>query len=145
MQRFMLAQANKLPAIDDGRYSGHNTSCFAEEAIFMSSPDFVAAACKACTRILQSQEGQLPCWSEPHFGTEDMKSAYRQLPNDPSERQALIVAFYNVESVESSVVKYAFLRAHPFGLSAAVPNFNRVPALLTALVRRVAAVLGQLL
>ena len=45
-RRFMLAQGNKLRAIDDGRFSGHNKSCFSEETIYTSSPDYVAAACK---------------------------------------------------------------------------------------------------
>ena len=137
MRRFMLLQANKLRAIDDGRFSGHNKSCFSEETIYTISPDFVAAACKFCSGLLQDLEGDLPMWAEPHFGTEDMKAAYRQLPNDPDEQAGLFIAFYDPDDQQ---VKYVHLRAHPFGLSAAVLNFNRVPCLSTAVVRRLAAV-----
>ena len=137
MRRFMLLQANKLRAIDDGRFSGHNKSCFSEETIYTISPDFVAAACKFCIGLLQDLEDDLPMWAEPHFGTEDMKAAYRQLPNDPDEQAGLFIAFYDPDDQQ---VKYVHLRAHPFGLSAAVLNFNRVPCLSTAVVRRLAAV-----
>ena len=85
----MLSQANKLRAIDDGRLSGHNKSCFSEETINTTNPDFVAAACKVCLEYLRGHEGELPVWAEPHFGTEDMKAAYRQLTNDPDEHAAV--------------------------------------------------------
>ena len=49
----MLSQANKLRAIDDGRLSGHNKSCFSEETINTTNPDFVAAACKVCLEYLR--------------------------------------------------------------------------------------------
>ncbi|CAE7861519.1 DNMT3A, partial [Symbiodinium necroappetens] len=109
-----VAKANKLRAIDDGRFSGHNKSCFSEETIYTISPDFVAAACKFCIGLLQDLEGDLPMWAEPHFGTEDMKAAYRQLPNDPDEQAGLFIAFYDPDDQQ---VKYVHLRAHPFGLS----------------------------
>ncbi|CAE7488397.1 unnamed protein product [Symbiodinium sp. CCMP2592] len=125
MRRFMLVQANKLRAIDDGKYSGHNKAVFAEETIFTSSPDFVAAACKACMRLLLAESGELPSWAEPHFGADDMASAYRQLPNLPEEAAALFVAHFD---------------AHPYGMAAAVLNFNRVPALMTAAGRRMVGV-----
>lgn len=114
--------------IDDGRFSGHNKSCFSEETIYTSSPDFVAAACKECIRLLTLQEsadGPLPPWAEPRFGTEDMKAAYRQLPNCEADKPALLVAYWDQDAAD---VRYALLLAHPLGLSAAVLNFNRVPA-----------------
>ncbi|CAE7409333.1 DNA (cytosine-5)-methyltransferase 3A [Symbiodinium microadriaticum] len=107
------------------------------QAIYTISPDFVAAACKFCIGLLQDLEDDLPMWAEPHVGTEDMKAAYRQLPNDPDEQTGLFIAFYDPNDHQ---VKYVHLRAHPFGLSAAVLNFNRVPCLSTAVVRRLAAV-----
>ena len=136
MRRFMLDQLNKLRAIDDGRFSCHNKSCFSEETIYTTSPDFIAAICKVCNKLLRDDGGHMPTWSEPHFGTEDMKAAYRQLPNDPSETAGLIIAYFDPDAQE---VRYARLRAHPFG-SAAVLNFNRVPCFSAAVVRRVAAV-----
>ena len=101
------------------------TSPVFQRRIYTSSPDFAAAACKTCARLFQEQQTSLPAWSEPHFGAEDMKAAYRQ-PNDPAERQAFIVALFDEVA---GAVRYALLRT-PFGLAAAVLNFNRVPAFL---------------
>ncbi|CAE7336028.1 unnamed protein product, partial [Symbiodinium sp. CCMP2456] len=72
MRRFMLQQSNKLRGIDDGRSSGHNASCYAEETIYTSSPDFVGAAGKTCLHLLLQQGGDLPPWSAAVFGTADM-------------------------------------------------------------------------
>ena len=132
----MLPQSNKLRAIDDGRFSGHNQASFLEETIYVSSPDSVSAACKYCIQLLRDDEGHLPSWSQPLFGTSDMSSAYRQIPNHPEEAAAMIVAYCDREVNE---LRYAVLKAHPYGLAASVLNFNRTPCFLTALARRVAA------
>ena len=132
--RFMLPQSSKLRAIDDGRFSGHNQATHCEETIFTVSPDFAASACKELLRLLRLSEGQTCDLPEPQFGT-DMSSAYRQLPNAPSEAQAMIVCFFDPDCKD---LRFARLKAHPYGLSAAVINFNRVPAIMTALVRRAA-------
>ena len=140
MRRFMLPQSSKLRAIDDGRFSGHNQASHCEETIFTVSPDFAASACKELLRLLRLSEGQtcdLPSWAEPQFGTVDMSSAYRQLPNAPSEAQAMVVCFFDPDCKD---LRFARLKAHPYGLSAAVINFNRVPAIMTTLVRLAAAV-----
>ena len=55
MRRFMLSQANKLRAVDDGRFSGHNKSCFSGETIYTTKPDFVAAACKVCLEYVYGE------------------------------------------------------------------------------------------
>ena len=133
----MLAQGNKLRAMDDRRFSGHNKSCFSEETICTSSPDYVAAACKVIIRLLEQWESDDPPWAEPHFGTEDMKAAYRQLPNRPDEKPGLVIAYFDPEVQH---VAYVHLKAHPFGLSAAVLNFNRIPCFSAAVVRRMAAI-----
>ena len=70
------------------------------------------------------------------LGTSDMSAAYRQIPNHPEEAAATIVAYFDREADE---LRYAALKAHPYGLASAVLNFNRTPCFLTALTRRVAA------
>ena len=136
MRRFMLPQSSKLRAIDDGRFSGHNHASYAEETIFVSSPDCVSAACKFCLELLSESEGNAPPWAQPFLGTSDMSAAYRQIPNHPEEAAATIVAYFDREADE---LRYAALKAHPYGLASAVLNFNRTPCFLTALTRRVAA------
>ena len=68
------------------------------------------------------------------FGTNDMKSAYRQLPNRPAEFTGLVIAFWDADAAD---VRHAILNAHQFGLTEAVFNFNRLPALGTAALRRI--------
>ena len=65
-----------------------------------------------------------------------MASAYRQIPNRPDEAQGLIIGFWHPEA---QAIRYAIMRAHPFGLAAAVLNFNRLPALATAIIRQCTA------
>ena len=134
MQRFMHVQpSGKLRPIDNGRSCGHNSLSRALETIITNTPDFAAAACKEFLRLMQAHFRQPPAWAVPVFGSEDMKSAYRQLPNVPSEAPLLVIAIWHPQFQE---IRYAIMRAHPFGLSSAVLNFNRLPALATALVRQ---------
>ena len=74
-----------------------------------------------------------PSWAQVVFGTEDMAHAYRQVPNMPEEAPGLVIGIWH--PVEQSV-KYAIMRAHPFGLASAVLNFNRLPTLATAATRQ---------
>ena len=136
MRRFMHQQScGKLRPIDDGRSGGHNGCAVATETIFTSSPDFVSAALKFFFELLARSGDDSLDWAQPVFGSEDMTSAYRQLPNVPSEAAGLVLAFWDPDVRE---VRYAILRAHPFGLASAVLNFNRVPCLGTACLRRIA-------
>ncbi|CAE7557407.1 Dnmt3b [Symbiodinium sp. CCMP2456] len=132
MRRFMLPQSSKLRAIDDGRFSGHNMASFLEETIYTTSPDFVAAACGVLLELLLQDENEIPEWALPLFGTDDMSAAYRQIPNSPLEQQAMIIAYFDEDHSE---LRFAKLRAHPYGLASAVLNFNRVPLLLAAWAR----------
>ncbi|CAE7513615.1 DNMT3B [Symbiodinium sp. CCMP2592] len=134
MRRFMHQQScGKLRPIDDGRSGGHNACAVATETIFTSSPDFVSAALKFFIELLARTGDDSLDWAQPVFGSEDMSSAYRQLPNIPCEAAGLVLAYWDPDLDE---VRYAILRAHPFGLASAVVNFNRVPCLGTACLRR---------
>ena len=62
-----------------------------------------------------------------------MASAYRQLPNRPSESQGLVIAWY--DTVTESPL-FAVLHAHFYCHGSAVLNFNSVPALTSAVSRR---------
>ena len=134
MRRFMHQQnCGKLRPIDDGRSSGHNAACWSEETIYTTSPDFFASACKQLVRAMRTDES----WAQLAVGTADMQSAYRQIPNLPEEGAGLVVAYFDPDLGQT---RYVILRAHPYGLAAAALNFNRVPALATALCRRVVGV-----
>ena len=134
MQRFMHVQpSGKLRPIDNGRSCGHNDLSWARETIVTNTPDFGAASCKELLRLLAQSFPQCPTWFVPVFGCVDMQSAYRQIPNVPEESPLLIVAIWHPRVSE---IRYALMRAHPFGLSSAVLKFNRLPALATAVARQ---------
>ncbi|CAE7369278.1 unnamed protein product [Symbiodinium sp. CCMP2592] len=120
MSRFPHVQGcGKVRPIDNGHASGHNSLSWSDETIYTSSPDQVVAAAKAFAAMLIRESDEIPEWAQLCLGTDDMSSALRQLPNDPAED-----------------VRFAILHAHPFGLASSVVNFCRVPALLSAIVRR---------
>ena len=80
----------------------------------------------------------IPDWCSFVMGTEDMTQAYRQVPIDPEHACVCIVAFWHEAAQD---VRFTMLHGHPYGLSSAVLNFNRTPALFTAVARRCACVL----
>ena len=134
MKRFAHTQASgKVRPVDEGRSSGHNDLASATETIYNHSPDLVVAAAKQLLAVLHVEFECLPDWAALAFGTCDMASAYRQLPNCPEEAPGTVIAFWHPQC---QGVRYTILHAHPFGLAAAVLNFNTVPALATAVSRR---------
>ena len=134
MQRFMHVQGcGKLRPIDNGRSNGHNSLAWTLETIWTNTPDFAAASCRALMDALNRSFHVCPSWAQVVFGTEDMAHAYRQVPNMPEEAPGLVIGIWH--PVEQSV-KYAIMRAHPFGLASAVLNFNRLPTLATAATRQ---------
>ncbi|CAE7849585.1 unnamed protein product [Symbiodinium microadriaticum] len=92
MRRFMPQHSNNLRGID-GRFSGRNACCFADETIYTSSPDFLGAAAKTCALL----------WVHVVFGTVDLASVYRQL--DPAEEAPMAMqrhflgVFFNLSHV----------------------------------------------
>ncbi|CAE7369460.1 DNMT3A, partial [Symbiodinium necroappetens] len=134
MQRFMHVQAcGKQRPIDNGRSNGHNALSWMLETICTNTPDFAAAACRALMDLLHKSFNVCPAWAQVVFGTEDMDHAYRQMPNMPEEAPGLVVGIWHPTE---QIVKYAVMRAHPFGLASAVLNFCRLPTLATAATRQ---------
>ena len=73
------------------------------------------------------------------LGTEDMCHAYRQCPIQPSDRCCAVVSYW--DCVQNDI-RFVILNGMPFGLSSAVLAFNRTPALLTAVSRRMGGALA---
>ena len=128
-----IQSTGKMRPIDDGRSCGHNALCFAAETIFTSSPDAVVAGAKVLHTMRASEADEIPDWAGLAFGSEDMASAYRQIPNRPDEEAGRIVAWFDLQD---AAVRFAISHAHPSGLGTAVLNFNRLPALTSAFARR---------
>ena len=79
---------------------------------------------------------------ELYMGIEDMSDAYRQCPVAPEDEPVCIVAFFHAD-----LHKVVYMRqyGHLYGLSSAVLNFNRLPMMLTASIRRITGVLSAAL
>lgn len=138
LERFVHVQScGKLRCIDSGKSPGHNRASLETETIFTTSVDVLPAIVRrTCDLVFRqrSQEGDaLPPWCDFVLGTEDMKHAYRQCPIVPDQRCCSVIAFW--DHVHHSI-RFVVLNSLPFGLSSAVLNFNRTPALLTAVARR---------
>ena len=134
MHRFMHVQpCGKLRPIDNGGSAGHNELAWATETIITNTADFAAAVFRELMRVASQGFQQWSPWLLQVFGTHDMASAYREIPNVPHEAPALVIGIWHPGH---EAVRYAIMRAHPFGLASAVLNFNRFPALATAVVRQ---------
>ena len=85
------------------------------------------------SRAVGARRVDLPPWCDFVLGIEDMKHAYRQCPIVPEQRCCSVIAFW--DHAHQSI-RFVVLNSLPFGLTSAVLNFNRSPALLTAVARR---------
>ena len=114
-----------------GRQQGTIVFSWSDETIYTSSPDAVAGAARKFASFMAS-EGTPP-WCQLVFGSDDMSSAYRQVPNCPEEARAWSLPGGMFRRV-LSCMRYSTV--HPYGLATAVVNFCRIPALTTAVCRR---------
>ena len=117
-----------LRMIDDGRSSGHNkegTPTF--ETVRPTGVD--APALMAAEFLRQAEAQGKPCLPLT-LSTDDVKKAYRKIPT--SQPNYTCVCVYNPETDSAA---FFVVRGHNFGLTSAVPNFNRSPALVCAATR----------
>lgn len=74
----------------------------------------------------------VPAWAEMQIMLQDMADAYRQVPGAPEHAKYMIVAVY----VPGTGWRYIKMFGCPFGMASAVLNFNRLPTLISATLRR---------
>ena len=115
--------------IDNGKSGGHNGSTEAYERIHTCGSAASVALVREFTRLINAPlEGNYTVLQ----GTQDMKKAFRQIPIHDESLRFCVIAVWHPQ-----------MFAMPFGLMAAVLQFNRVSGLLVALARRIAlSVLG---
>ena len=132
MPRFAIWQNGKYRMIDDGKASGLNSTVEAAETIHTTTIPMGLAVLARFQYLL----GLTYTDDRPDFGTgtDDMEGAYRQIPVHPSHECLAIAAVWNVHTNEW--VFFA-MQGLPFGLGAAVNQFNRLPAFLVAVARRI--------
>ena len=137
LPRFGLWQRHngKLRNLDDGKRGRHNAATAPQEKLHCVTVDWPVAVARAmfltmspCARVVEKLEG----------GTEDWKRGYRQRARHPQHARYSIVAVWKPSIQKVVFVKYRTLL---FGLVSAVIAFNCSPALVTAFLRRVLAVI----
>ena len=113
----------KFRRIDDYTASGANPSSHRFQKVPMTMPDYVA--------VLSKEMGRRG-WSIK-YTTDNMKSAYRQIPLDPRHVRYAITAVYDPHS---DSVKLFTMYGQPFGAGHSVPNFCRVAEWLARFCQR---------
>mmetsp|Transcript_31715 Transcript_31715/g.80714 ORF Transcript_31715/g.80714 Transcript_31715/m.80714 type:complete len:476 (-) Transcript_31715:973-2400(-) len=111
----------KLRMIDNEKTSGHNERSFLMEMI---SPDG-AGAPVAIAKDYVECVGENERAPELVLSLDDVEAAYRIIPN--SQLRYAVVCIWTPEGP-----RYYVMSGHSFGLTSAVTNFNRMPALLCA-------------
>ena len=125
----------KYREIDHARSSLHNAAADASDTILTAATD-VSMAYLLFVRMLIGQP--LADQFQPALACDDLKDAYHGMPNKASQLRFTIVA---TKDPKTDAVVFFVAYVHLFGFKLAVGNFYRFPALMTALCRRLGAVM----
>ena len=115
----------KFRRIDDHTACGNNLVAHRRQKVPMCMVDYVGALVKSLAKT--------PLAKGIKISTEDMKSAYRQIPLSPHSVRYSVTAVYHPGLKEASL--YLML-GQPFGAGHAVPNFCRVAEWMARLMQR---------
>ena len=135
LPRHVIWQANKWRPIDDGKRAKTNALTTVSESVVCIPPEFLLVLSRGVEATFRQVTGQRPEWSKGiRMATEDWWKGFRQLAPTRKDRGLAVVA---VQNPQTQNWEYSALRGLPFGLGSAVNQFNRLPALATAIARRV--------
>ena len=124
MQRFGVKQRDKIRPCDNARGSLHNKGTSRHEKMDCETPDFPARA--AAELRAAAGEARL----EIQSGTDDLADAYRHVPCATPQ-----FTVFAVWSPDLQRTVFFTMPGFNFGLSAAVPQFNRLPEETTLVCR----------
>ena len=79
------------------------------------------------------QDSDANSCAAPFIGSEDLRSAYRQIPLSKTNVAMCIVAIWDIERQE---VRFYEMWGQPFGAGHAVPNFYRFASLLAEIAQK---------
>ena len=137
LMRFMVDQGDKLRPIDDAKRFQLNKATHTDETIFTTTIDSIPVDILCIMTAVFSVWGESALdWLEFVIGLDDLLDAYRYVPVLPTHLRFSISSVYNPAQ---RVWNFFIMYGHPFGLEAAVLNFNRRPTLVTAVSRRITA------
>jgi hypothetical protein len=131
MLRFLVHQERKDRVIDDARQSRTNESARLVETVTLPSFEWGAVFAGYVARAAQSRNIPVPAMC---IGVDDMQHAYRQIP--VADEGYSIVGIWHPDK---NRVLYHQVWGHPFGFTASVPNFSRLPVFICTVARRLFA------
>ena len=126
-------QSGKYRPIDDGRRSRTNAHAVSSEALVATPSELVIIMVRALVAAILRLVPELPAWLRLMMATEDWWKGFRQLIPTLADMAVCIAA---VLCPTSGEWRFAQLRGLPFGLGAAVTQFGRPAAFMTAVARR---------
>jgi hypothetical protein len=129
MPRFPVRQKGSWRAIDDGKASGANAATRLHETVTTPSFVFPAIVARAVADAASARHHDTPGMT---VALCDLAAAYRTVPT--SQPEFTTFGLYDPHATPPRP-QYYYIPGHPFGLTSAVVNFNRVPELVTIAAR----------
>ena len=131
MLRFLVHQTLKDRVVDDAKQSRTNESARLVETVTLPSFEWAAIYAGHVARAAAAQNVDVP---EMHLGLDDMSRAYRQIP--ARDQEYCVIGLWHPDLGK---VLFHQVWGHPFGFTASVPNFSRLPVFLCTVARRLFA------
>ena len=141
LPRHVIFQGDKHRPIDDAKAGKHNEHTSCSEAIVCCTAEWPAMVARELLRRaqeLQRDATTIPEWYRPRSGTSDMWKGFRQNHPVKDDERFCIITFVDHRTGRRV---YSRLRGLPFGMGSVVNQFNRLPALKSAVQRRILAML----
>ena len=141
LPRHVIFQGDKHRPIDDAKAGKHNEHTSCSEAIVCCTAEWPAIVARELLRRsqeLQQDTDHIPDWYRPRAGTSDMWKGFRQNHPVKDDERFCIITFIDPRT---SRRVYSRLRGLPFGMGSVVNQFNRLPALKSAVQRRLLAMM----
>ena len=141
LPRHVIFQSTKARPIDDAKAGAQNAYTKCNETIVCTSSEWPAITWRALmqkVRLISPADPE-PTWLRPCSGSEDMWKGFRQNHARRADEPFCVITF--VHPVTKRRV-YSRLKGLPFGMGSVVNQFNRLPHLKTAVLRRLLAMLA---
>ena len=135
--RFLLQQRLRDRLIDDAKRGKQNRFTQCPETMFTITLDWLGVALECLETVFAERcpghEHPFPEWYDPGISLDDLPDAFKGCPVHPADQRACIVAVWSELSG-----KWLFAKSYSclFGIGSVVVSFNRLPALATAVSKR---------
>ena len=145
LPRHVIFQDGKIRPIDNGRSAGHNDAAELVETIVCQTGEFLILAAKVflvevfallklTVKDIDRVKAAWPIWLQLVAGLEDMWKGFRQNHTTEDDLGLCVITFMHPKLAQRV---YHRLFGLPFGVGSVVNQFNRMPMLITAFLRRV--------